>query len=131
MSELKKLRTKIDGLDRRIVGLLNQRLATVGKIGEWKAERKLASYSPSRSAEIMRHVQKANKGPHAPEQLAAIYQKIIAASVALQAKQKKTVGGAFLSTKALATAERPDSAKTSRHKAAPTVEPSAGTRRKK
>ncbi len=89
MSELKRLRTKIDGLDRRIVALLNQRLATVGKIGEWKAPRKLASYSPSRSAEIMRNVQKANMGPHEPEQLAAIYGKIVAASVALQTKQKR------------------------------------------
>lgn len=87
MSELKKLRTKIDDLDRRIVGLLNRRLATVAKIGEWKATRKLASYSPSRSAAIMRNVQKANKGPHAPEQLAAIYKKVIAASVTLQNQQ--------------------------------------------
>lgn len=87
MSELKKLRTKIDELDRRIVGLLNRRLATVGKIGEWKAPRKLASYSPTRSAEIMRNVQKANEGPHEPEQLAAIYKKIIAASVTLQNQQ--------------------------------------------
>lgn len=89
MSELKKLRTKIDGIDRRIVALLNQRLATVGKIGKWKATRKLASYSPSRSAEIMRNVQRANKGPHEPAQLAAIYKKVIAASVALQSKQKR------------------------------------------
>ena len=121
MSELKRLRTKIDGIDRRIVALLNQRLATVGQIGEWKATRKIASYSPSRSAEILRNVQKANKGPHEAAQLAAIYKKIIAASVALQSKQKKTVGGAL----------RPDSATASRHKAAPTVDPNAGTRRKK
>ena len=90
MSELKRLRTKIDGIDRRIVALLNQRLSTVGEIGEWKATRKVASYSPSRSAEIQRNVQKANKGPHEPAQLAAIYKKIIAASVALQSKQKRT-----------------------------------------
>ncbi|MBI3886653.1 MAG: chorismate mutase [Opitutae bacterium] len=152
MSELQRLRTKIDGLDRRIVALLNQRLATVGKIGEWKAMRKLASYSPARSAEIQRNVQRANQGPHEPEQLAAIYRKIIAASVALQKRQKKkakasrhkaapaanlqrrrkeTGGGAFLSAIASATAERPDSAKASRRKAAPTADPISKTSRKK
>ncbi len=121
MSELQRLRTKIDGIDRRIVALLNQRLATVGQIGEWKATRKVASYSPSRSAEIQRNVQHANKGPHEPAQLAVIYKKIIAASVALQSKQKKTAGGAL----------RPDAEKPARHNAAPTVRPSAGIRRKK
>ena len=87
MSELQRLRTKIDAIDRSIVRLLNRRLSTVAKIGEWKATRKLASYSPARSAEIQRNVQQANQGPHEPAQLAAIYQKIIAASVALQDKR--------------------------------------------
>lgn len=88
MSKLARLREKIDEIDRSLVRLLNRRLSTVAKIGEWKAARKLASYSPSRSAEIQRNVQAVNRGPHEPKQLAAIYQKIIAASVALQKKQK-------------------------------------------
>ena len=89
MSELKRLRARIDAIDRSLVRLLNRRLSTVAKIGAWKATRKLASYSPSRSAEIQRNVQQANHGPHAPAQLAAIYREIIAASVALQDKQTR------------------------------------------
>ncbi len=88
MSELTRLRSKIDILDRRLVKLLNQRLATVGRIGTWKAERGLASYSPKRSAEILRNVCTANAGPSTAGQLRRIYRQIIAASVQLQSKQR-------------------------------------------
>ena len=71
--------------------------------------------------EALRNVQKANKGPHEPEQLAAIYKKIIAASVTLQNRQKKTANGAL----------HPDSGKASRRKAAPTDDPGWEAARKK
>lgn len=87
-SELKKLRAQVDAVDRRIVRLLNQRLTLVGKIGRWKSARKLPAYSPGRTAEIMRNLARSNRGPHSPAQLRAIYRQVIAASVALQRRQR-------------------------------------------
>lgn len=88
MSKLKQWRRKIDGLDRRIVALLNRRLATVGEIARWKVEKKIAAYSPSRTAEIMRNIAAANRGPHTAAQLRRIYRQVIAASVDLQKKAR-------------------------------------------
>jgi chorismate mutase/prephenate dehydratase len=87
--ELARLRAEIDALDRRIVALLNRRLATVGRIGRVKQERGLASYSKSRTAEILRNITAANRGPHTTAQLKRIYQQVVAASVELQDRQAK------------------------------------------
>ncbi|MBI2518316.1 MAG: chorismate mutase [Opitutae bacterium] len=88
MSKLQQWRNKIDGLDRRLVALLNQRLATVSEIARWKAENKIAAYSPSRTAEIMHNIAAANRGPHSVAQLRRIYRQVIAASVDLQKKTR-------------------------------------------
>jgi chorismate mutase len=84
---LARLRARIDALDRRIVGLLNQRLATVARIGELKAQLGLKSYSKSRTAEILRNVAAANRGPHTRAQLTRIYRSVVRASVELQERQ--------------------------------------------
>ncbi|MBA3850403.1 MAG: hypothetical protein C0502_10485 [Opitutus sp.] len=83
-SDIAKLRTKIDVLDRRIVGLLNRRLGTVARIGELKAKLGLKSYSKSRTREILRNVAAANRGPHSKRQLERIWRAVVAASVELQ-----------------------------------------------
>lgn len=88
-AEIARLRAKIDALDRRIVGLLNQRLATVERIGRVKRERNLPAYSKSRTAEIMRNLAAANRGPHTTVQLKRIYRQVVAASVELQERQNK------------------------------------------
>ena len=88
-AEIARLRAKIDALDRRIVGLLNRRLATVSEIGRLKAELGLASYSKSRTAEIMRNLASANRGPHTAAQLRRIYEQVVAASVELQEQQDR------------------------------------------
>jgi chorismate mutase len=82
--ELARLRAKIDALDRRIVALLNRRLAVVERIGALKARRGLKSYSKGRTAEILRNLAAANRGPHTRAQLERIYRSVIAASVELQ-----------------------------------------------
>lgn len=83
-----RLRARIDALDRRIVGLLNRRLETAGRIGRIKAERGLKAYSGSRTAEILRNVAAANAGPHTAAQLRRIYREIVAASVESQERQR-------------------------------------------
>ena len=88
-AELASLRAKIDALDRRVVELLNRRLATVSAIGRLKAELGLKSYSKSRTAEIMRNLAAANRGPHTTAQLRRIYRQVVAASVELQERESK------------------------------------------
>lgn len=87
--EITKLRARIDALDRRIVGLLNQRLKTVSRIGRLKAKLGLPAYSRSRTAEIMRNLAAANRGPHTAVQLKRIYRNVVAASVELQDREAK------------------------------------------
>ncbi len=86
-AEIAKLRARIDALDRRIVGLLNRRLSTVSQIGQVKAKLGLKSYSKSRTAEILRNIAAANRGPHTAAQLRRIYRAVVAASVELQDRQ--------------------------------------------
>lgn len=83
-----RLRARIDTLDRRIVGLLNRRLETVSRIGRVKTERGLKSYSRTRTAEILRNIAAANRGPHTAAQLRRIYREIVDVSVELQEREK-------------------------------------------
>lgn len=88
-AELARLRAKIDALDRRIVGLLNQRLGTVDKIGALKTKLGLKSYSKSRTREILRNVAAANRGPHSKRQLERIWRAVVTASVELQDRRAR------------------------------------------
>jgi chorismate mutase/prephenate dehydratase len=84
MSELKKLRKKIDELDHKIVELLNRRAEIVLEVGKTKQNKRLKVHSPERERAILRKLQDSNPGPFPNETLKLIYEEIISASVALQ-----------------------------------------------
>lgn len=54
-AELRLLRSEIDSIDRQLIELLAQRMKTVRKIGEWKAQRHLSSFSRTRWVEMLAH----------------------------------------------------------------------------
>ena len=56
--QLKKLREKIDRIDKKIVELLNQRADEVIKISLLKKSQKLSLYSPEREASMINHLKK-------------------------------------------------------------------------
>lgn len=77
LARLKACRTEIDGLDRRIVELLNERTAIVEKIGQAKREAAMAVYEPKREDAVYANIADSNKGPLTNEALQRIFERII------------------------------------------------------
>lgn len=81
---LKKLRKRVDFIDRILVFLLNRRTKITILIGRIKISLKLPTYSPEREKQIMEKVNKVNKGPLSEESLERIYERILDQSRATQ-----------------------------------------------
>lgn len=84
--ELRRLRRRIDALDRRIVALLNERASLALAVGRAK---QTAGWAAVRDAErerdVLERVAAANRGPLSEDDLLAVYRRIIAATRALEA----------------------------------------------
>src|SRR5437660_1217368 len=77
-ARLAEYREQIDGIDRQIVQLLNQRAAVVERIGHIKKEAKLPIAAPAREQQVLDHVLAAGReGPLPPATLRRIYQSIL------------------------------------------------------
>ncbi|HZP59597.1 MAG TPA: chorismate mutase, partial [Opitutaceae bacterium] len=61
--DLGPIREKIDQLDRRMVELLNERLALASEIGRMKRDTGGEIYVPEREDAVLRKVAELNKGP--------------------------------------------------------------------
>ena len=87
--ELRRLRRRIDALDRRIVGLLNERAELGREVGREKsaAGRRLVR-DAEREREVLLRVTMANTGPMPQADLLAIYRRLIAATRALEARDR-------------------------------------------
>ncbi|RJR15773.1 MAG: prephenate dehydratase [Nitrospiraceae bacterium] len=84
MSELDKLREKIDDIDLKIVDLLNRRTEIVLEIGKTKLDKHLKIHSPERERAVLKRIRENNPGPFPNEPLKLIFEEIISASLALQ-----------------------------------------------
>jgi chorismate mutase/prephenate dehydratase len=82
--ELDSIREKIDGLDHRIVELLNERLALAAEIGKFKRDTGGQIYVPEREDAVVRRVAALNQGPIKSDALQAIYREIMSAALALE-----------------------------------------------
>jgi chorismate mutase/prephenate dehydratase len=88
-AELRRLRQKINALDRRIVGLLNERAELAREVGRaktrlgWRAIR-----DGDREREVLLRVTMANSGPLPQADLLALYRRLIAATRALEARDR-------------------------------------------
>ncbi len=84
--ELRRLRRRIDAVDRRIVALLNERASLAIAVGRakraagWRAVR-----DAERERDVLERIVAANAGPLAEDDLRAVYRRIIAATRALEA----------------------------------------------
>lgn len=96
---MKELRTAIDGIDDRILALLNERARAVIEVGKIKLEKNLRFYVPEREAEILRRLTAANAGPFPNDALKAIFREVISASLSLE----KPLSVAFLGPRATFT----------------------------
>jgi chorismate mutase/prephenate dehydratase len=84
MSELEKLRKKIDGIDDEILALLNKRSDVVLEVGHIKRSQKTRFYKPDRERQILERLTGNNSGPFPNDALKAIYREILSASLSLE-----------------------------------------------
>jgi chorismate mutase / prephenate dehydratase len=82
--DLSHLRKKIDGLDARIIGLLNDRAAITLSIGREKIKNKKPIYAPDREQDVLKRIKNLNNGPIKNEAVEAIYREIMSASLNLE-----------------------------------------------
>ncbi len=82
--DLGALRTAIDGLDRRIIDLLNRRSKLVVKVGKYKQANNMPIYAPHREAQVLGRVLGLNKGPLQGRTIEAIYRELMSGSFALE-----------------------------------------------
>lgn len=88
--ELRRLRQKIDALDRRIVGLLNERAELGRAVGHEKAAAgRRAVRDVEREREVLLRVTMANTGPMPQADLLAVYRRLIAVSRALESRDRR------------------------------------------
>jgi chorismate mutase len=70
-------REEIDGLDRRLVALLNERTSIVERIGQAKKEAQLPVYEPKREDAVYANIAAGNSGPLPNDALRRIFERII------------------------------------------------------
>jgi chorismate mutase/prephenate dehydratase len=87
--ELRRLRRRIDAMDRRIVALLNERATLAREAGTAKAAAgRRAIRDAEREREVLLRVTMANEGPLPQADLLALYRRLFAATRALEAADR-------------------------------------------
>ena len=88
--ELRRLRRRIDALDRRLVALLNERANLARDAGRAKAAAgRRAIKDAEREREVLLRVSMANEGPLPQADLLALYRRLFAATRALEARDRE------------------------------------------
>jgi chorismate mutase / prephenate dehydratase len=88
--ELRRLRRRIDALDRRIVAMLSERAELGREVGREKtAAGRRAVRDAEREREVLLRVTMANTGPIPQADLLAIYRRLMATTRALEARDRE------------------------------------------
>jgi len=88
--ELRRLRRRIDALDRRIVAMLNARAQLARDAGRAKsAAGRRAVRDAEREREVLLRVLMANEGPLPQADLLALYRRLFAATRALETRDRE------------------------------------------
>ena len=92
--EIRRLRRRIDALDRRIVALLNERARLARETGEATSEAGWAAVRDAqREREVLLRVPMANEGPMPQADLLALYRRIFSATRELEARDREGAPG--------------------------------------
>ena len=86
--QLNDLRVRIDGVDRQLLSLLNQRAHLAQTVGEVKKIDGSPVFRPDREAQVIEGLKQANPGPVLPESIAPIWREIMSACRSLEARQR-------------------------------------------
>ena len=88
-AELRRLRKRIDGLDRRIVKLLNERAELTREVGRAKTRAgRRAIRDPEREREVLLRVSMANVGPTPQADVLAIYKRLFAVARGIERRDR-------------------------------------------
>jgi len=88
-AEVRRLRTKIDALDRKLVALLNERAELARQTGRAKDEAGVQRVRDAeREREGLLRVSMANTGPLPQADLLALYRRLMTATRALEARDR-------------------------------------------
>ena len=100
---LQKLRNEIDGIDSKILDLLNKRANIAKKTAKIKSNSKNKNiFRPERESQIISNILKSNKGPLTNDHLSIIYKEIISSCLSLEADIKASFLGPIGSFSGLA-----------------------------
>jgi chorismate mutase/prephenate dehydratase len=90
--ELRRLRERIDRLDRKIVDLLNQRAELAKEVGHEKVRLgRRAVRDADREKEVLLRVSMANAGPMPQADLLALYRRVIASARTLEVRERDRI----------------------------------------
>ena len=81
---LSQIRKKIDGIDSKLLELLNERADFVHEVGVVKLKEGVAIYAPEREEALLQSLIQRNKGRLPEKSIRAIYREIMSASLALE-----------------------------------------------
>ena len=84
MDELDKLRAAIDGVDDRLLSLLNERARLVKAVGEIKSSEKRPVFVPHREQQIIARLEAHNPGPFPGDAIRTVFSEIISACLSLE-----------------------------------------------
>ncbi len=79
--ELDKIRAQIDAIDDRVLDLLNERAQLAQQIGHLKNG---IAYRPAREAQVLRRLERRNRGPLSAAAIAGVYTEVMSACRALE-----------------------------------------------
>jgi chorismate mutase-like protein len=105
LDQLGHLREAIDGLDARLIELLNERASLAQEIGRIKERAGRPVYVPGRAEQLMRRLVARSKGPLDQSAIRAIYREIMSASLALEKNTLIAVEGCVAGLTHLAAKE--------------------------
>jgi chorismate mutase len=87
--ELRRLRRRIDALDRRLVRMLNERAELAREVGRAKTEMgRRAIRDPEREREVLLRVSMANDGPTPQADLLAIFKRLFSVARNLERRDR-------------------------------------------
>ncbi len=82
--DLKYLRKKIDSIDARIAGLLNDRAKIILDVGKVKRKSRSSIYVPEREKDVYDKLVAENKGPISDSALKAIFREVMSSALSLE-----------------------------------------------
>lgn len=84
---LHEIRDEIDGIDRKLLNLLNERASRSLEVGKIKAEDRTQIFKPIRERELLEKLSSLNDGPLPEKHMISIWREILSSSRALQRPQ--------------------------------------------